>query len=143
MKIKRKGSVVWSGGLKDGKGEISTESGALSSYPYGFAARFEGQKGSNPEELIGAAHSACFTMALSKILGEAGVTAEKMQTSAAVTLEQVDGGFAITAIHLDLKANVPGVSKEEFETLAGKAKAGCPVSKVLDTEITLDVTLDE
>lgn len=143
MKIKRKGSVVWQGGLKDGKGEISTESGALSSYPYGFAARFEGQKGSNPEELIGAAHSACFTMALSKILGEAGYTAEKMETSAAVTLEKVDDGFAITAIHLDLKAKVPGASKEEFADLAAKAKSGCPVSKVLDTEITLDVTLEE
>lgn len=143
MKIKRKGSVVWSGGLKDGKGEISTESGALSGYPYGFAARFEGQKGSNPEELIGAAHSACFTMALSMILGEAGYTAEKMETSAAVTLEKVEDGFAITAIHLDLKAKVPGVSKDEFESLAGKAKAGCPVSKVLDTEITLDVTLED
>lgn len=142
MKIKRKGSVVWQGGIKDGKGEISTESGALSSYPYGFASRFEGQKGSNPEELIGAAHSACFTMALSKILGEAGFTADKMETSAVVTLEQVDGGFAITAIHLSLTAKIPGASQEEFEELAGKAKAGCPVSKVLNTEITLDTTLE-
>lgn len=142
MKIKRKGSVVWQGGIKDGKGEISTESGALSSYPYGFASRFEGQKGSNPEELIGAAHSACFTMALSKILGEAGFTADKMETSAVVTLEQVDGGFAITAIHLTLTAKIPGASQEEFEELAGKAKAGCPVSKVLNTEITLDTTLE-
>lgn len=142
MKIKRKGSVVWQGGIKDGKGEISTESGALSSYPYGFASRFEGQKGSNPEELIGAAHSACFTMALSKILGEAGFTADKMETSAVVTLEQVDGGFAITAIHLSLTAKIPGASQGEFEELAGKAKAGCPVSKVLNTEITLDTTLE-
>lgn len=142
MKIKRKGSVVWQGGIKDGKGEISTESGALSSYPYGFASRFEGQNGSNPEELIGAAHSACFTMALSKILGEAGFTADKMETSAVVTLEQVDGGFAITAIHLSLTAKIPGASQEEFEELAGKAKAGCPVSKVLNTEITLDTTLE-
>ncbi|WP_199195142.1 MULTISPECIES: OsmC family protein [Pirellulaceae] len=142
MKIKRKGSVVWQGGIKDSKGEISTESGALSSYPYGFASRFEGQKGSNPEELIGAAHSACFTMALSKILGEAGFTADKMETSAVVTLEQVDGGFAITAIHLTLTAKIPGASQEEFEELAGRAKAGCPVSKVLNTEITLDTTLE-
>lgn len=142
MKIKRKGSVVWQGGIKDGKGEISTESGALSSYPYGFASRFEGQKGSNPEELIGAAHSACFTMALSKILSEASFTADKMETSAVVTLEQVDGGFAITAIHLSLTAKIPGASQEEFEELAGKAKAGCPVSKVLNTEITLDTTLE-
>ncbi|PQO29879.1 OsmC family peroxiredoxin [Bremerella cremea] len=140
--MKRKGSVVWQGGIKDSKGEISTESGALSSYPYGFASRFEGQKGSNPEELIGAAHSACFTMALSKILGEAGFTADKMETSAVVTLEQVDGGFAITAIHLTLTAKIPGASQEEFEELAGRAKAGCPVSKVLNTEITLDTTLE-
>ncbi|WP_199193227.1 OsmC family protein [Blastopirellula marina] len=143
MKIKRKGSVVWQGGIKDGKGEISTESGALASYPYGFASRFEGQKGSNPEELIGAAHSACFTMALSLILGEAGFTAEKMETSAVVTLEQVENGYAITAIHLALTAKIPGATKEDLDELAAKAKVGCPVSKVLDTEITLDVTLED
>lgn len=143
MKIKRRGSAVWSGGLKDGKGGLTTESGALSGYPYGFAARFEGQKGSNPEELIGAAHAGCFTMALSMILGEAGLTAEKMETSAEVALEKVDDGFAITAVHLSLTGKVPGSTKEQFEELAGKAKAGCPVSKVLDTEITLDVTFEE
>ncbi len=107
MKIKRKGSAAWQGGIKDGKGSISTESGALSAYPYGFASRFEGQKGSNPEELIAAAHASCFTMALSKILGEAKLTAERMETSAEVTLEQVDGGWAVTASHLTLKAKVP------------------------------------
>src|SRR5450432_1610257 len=108
MKIIRSGSVVWQGGMKDGKGAISTESGALKDYPYGFASRFEGQKGSNPEELIGAAHSSCFTMALSLILGEAKLTAERMDTSAEVTLEQVEGGFAVTASHLTLKAKIPG-----------------------------------
>ena len=141
MKIKRRGSAVWQGGIKDGKGAISTESGALSSYPYGFAARFEGQRGSNPEELIGAAHASCFTMALSKILGEAKLTAEKMETSAEVTLEQVDGGFSITTIHLTLQAKIPGTDQATFETLAGKAKAGCPVSKLFKCEITLDAKL--
>src|SRR4051794_4191310 len=108
MKINRRGSAAWKGGIKDGKGTISTESGALSAYPYGFASRFEGQRGSNPEELIAAAHASCFTMALSKILGEAKLTAEQMDTSAEVTLEQVDGGWAITTVHLVLKAKIPG-----------------------------------
>ncbi|TWT30359.1 Peroxiredoxin OsmC [Posidoniimonas corsicana] len=142
MKIKRKGSAAWQGGLKDGRGEISTESGALSSYPYGFAARFEGQRGSNPEELIGAAHASCFTMALSKILGEAGLTADQLNTTADVMLEQVDGGFAITSVHLTLKGKVPGADQAKFDELADKAKAGCPVSKLLDTKITLDTTLE-
>ena len=141
MKIKRKGSAVWRGGLKDGKGAISTESGALKDYPYGFAARFEGQRGSNPEELIAAAHASCFTMALSLILGEAKLTAEHMETAAEVTLEQVEGGFAITAIHLTLKAKIPGADQATFEKLTGMAKAGCPVSKLLKAEITLDATL--
>ncbi len=141
MKIKRKGSAAWQGGIKDGKGSISTESGALSAYPYGFASRFEGQRGSNPEELIGAAHASCFTMALSKILGEANLTAEKMDTSAEVTLEQVEGGFAITTIHLTLKAKIPGADQATFESLAAKAKAGCPVSKLFKANITLDATL--
>src|SRR3984893_896016 len=107
MKIKRRGSAKWSGGIKDGKGAISTESGALKECPYGFAARFEGQKGTNPEELLGAAHAGCFTMALSLILGEAKLTATQMNTTAKVTLEQVEGGFAITAVHLTLKAKIP------------------------------------
>ena len=142
MQIKRTGSAIWHGGIKDGKGAISTESGALQSYPYGFTSRFEGQKGSNPEELIGAAHASCFTMALSLILGEAKLTAERMETSAAVTLEQVDGGYAITSIHLKLNAKIPGVTQTLFEELATKAKAGCPVSKLLNTEITLDAKLE-
>lgn len=141
MKITRKGSAVWQGGLKDGKGALTTESGALSSYPYGFSSRFEGVKGSNPEELLGAAHAGCFTMALSLILGEAKLTAEKMETSAAVTLEQVTDGFAITSVHLTLKAKIPGADQATFEKLTGMAKAGCPVSKLFKSEITLDATL--
>ena len=141
MKIKRKGSASWQGGLKDGKGTISTESGALKAYPYGFAARFEGQKGSNPEELIAAAHASCFTMALSLILGEAKLTATQMDTSAEVTLEQVEGGWAVTASHLTLVAKIPGVDQATFQQLAGKAKAGCPISKLLKTEISLDAKL--
>ncbi len=126
MKIKRRGSAVWQGGLKDGKGAISTESGALNACPYGFASRFEGQRGSNPEELIGAAHAACFSMALSLILGEAKLTAEQIDTTAEVILEQVEGGFAITAVHLTLKAKIPGADQEAFEKLANKAKARMP-----------------
>jgi osmotically inducible protein OsmC len=141
MKIQRTGSAAWSGGIKDGKGSISTQSGALKAYPYGFASRFEGQAGSNPEELLGAAHAACFTMALSLILGEAKLTAEKMETTARVTLEQVEGGWAINAVHLTLTAKVPGADQATFERLAAKAKAGCPVSKVLKADITLDAKL--
>ena len=141
MKIKRRGSAVWKGGLKDGKGSISTESGALQAYPYGFASRFEGQRGTNPEELIGAAHAGCFTMALSLILGEAKLVADQMDTSADVTLEQVEGGLAITAIHLTLKAKIPGTTQAAFQELANKAKAGCPVSKLLTANITLDAQL--
>lgn len=141
MKIKRTGSALWKGGLKDGKGAISTESGALNAHPYGFAARFEGVKGTNPEELLGAAHAGCFTMALSLILGEAKLTAEQMDTTAAVVLEQVEGGFAITSVHLTLKAKIPGTDDKTFQELAAKAKAGCPVSKLFKTEITLDASL--
>lgn len=141
MKINRSASAAWTGGLKDGKGSITTESGALSAYPYGFASRFEGKKGTNPEELLGAAHAGCFTMALSLILGEAKFTAEQMDTSAKVTLEQIDGGFAITAVHLTLKAKIPGIDQATFEELTAKAKAGCPVSKVLKANITLDASL--
>lgn len=141
MKINRNASAAWAGGLRDGKGSISTESGALSAYPYGFASRFEGVKGTNPEELLGAAHAGCFTMALSLILGEAKFTAEQMDTTAKVTLEQVEGGFAITAVHLTLHAKIPGIDQATFEELTAKAKAGCPVSKVLKANITLDASL--
>ncbi len=139
--MKTNGSAVWSGGIKDGKGAISTHSGALNSYPYGFASRFEGKPGTNPEELIGAAHAGCFTMALSLILGEANLTAEHMETKADVSLEKVGDGFEITAVHLTLSAKIPGADQAKFEELAGKAKAGCPVSKLLKTNITLDAKL--
>ena len=139
--MKTHGSAVWQGGIKDGKGAISTRSGALKDYPYGFASRFEGQRGSNPEELIAAAHAACFTMALSLILGEAKLTATEMDTTAKVAIEQVEGGFAITEVHLALKARIPGADQATFETLTAKAKAGCPVSKLLKAEITLEATL--
>jgi osmotically inducible protein OsmC len=135
------GSAVWSGGIKDGKGAISTKSGALKDYPYGFGSRFEGKPGTNPEELIGAAHAGCFTMALSLILGEANLTAEKMETQADVTLVKQGDGFAITAVHLTLKAKIPGADDAKFQELAAKAKAGCPVSKLLKAEITLDASL--
>ena len=135
------GSAVWSGGLKDGKGSISTKSGALKDYPYGFASRFEGKPGTNPEELIGAAHAGCFTMALSLILGEAKLTADKMETQADVTLEKQAEGFAITRVHLTLKAKIPGVDNAKFQELAAKAKVGCPVSKLLKADITLDASL--
>ena len=142
MSIKKKASAHWAGDLKTGIGSISTETGVLNKAPYGFKARFEGGKGTNPEELIGAAHAGCFTMALSLILSEAKLTATEMSTSAKVTLEQVDGGFAITAVHLTLKAKIPGADQKTFEELAGKAKAGCPVSKVLKANITLDALLE-
>lgn len=141
MKINRSGSAVWSGGLKDGKGAISTQSGALDAHPYGFGTRFEGVPGTNPEELIAAAHASCFTMALSLILGEAGLTAEKMETNAVVTLEQQEGGFAITGSKLTLKARIPGVDDAQFHELAAKAKANCPVSKLLNAQISLDAEL--
>jgi osmotically inducible protein OsmC len=140
--MKSQGSAVWSGGLKDGKGAISTQSGALKDYPYGFSSRFEGKTGTNPEELIGAAHAGCFTMALSLILGEAGFKADRMETKADVTLDKEGDGYAITSVHLTLKAKIPNIDQATFEELAGKAKAGCPVSKLLKTNITLDAALE-
>jgi osmotically inducible protein OsmC len=141
IKIKRHGSAAWKGGIKDGKGAISTESGALKTYPYGFASRFEGKPGTNPEELLAGAHAGCFTMALSLILGEAKLTAEQLDTSAEVVLEQVEGGYAITSVHLTLRAKVPGADQATFERLAAQAKAGCPVSKLFKAEISLDAQL--
>jgi lipoyl-dependent peroxiredoxin len=140
--MKKSGSAIWSGGLKDGKGAISTETGALNNHPYGFTARFEGGPGTNPEELIGAAHAGCFTMALSNILGEANLTASEMRTKADVTLERQADGFAITDVHLTLRAKVPGATPEQFTELANKAKVGCPVSKLLKANITLDAALE-
>jgi len=142
MKIIRKGSAKWSGGLKDGKGLISTESGALTDYPYGFSSRFEGQKGSNPEELIGAAHAGCFSMAFSALLGDAGFTPERIDTTAKVTIDKVEGGFAITRIDLDMTARIPEISASRFAEIANQAKEGCPVSKALaGTRIELNATL--
>ena len=142
MKIHRTGSAAWQGGIRDGKGTISTESGALTAHPYGFASRFEGKPGTNPEELLGAAHAGCFTMALSLILGEAKLVAERMETSARVTLEQVDGGYSITAVQLTLRATIPGADDATFQACAAKAKANCPVSKLFNAQITLDAQLD-
>ncbi len=139
--MKTQGSAVWHGGIKDGKGAISTKSGALKDYPYGFASRFEGQAGSNPEELIGAAHAACFTMALSLMLGEAELTADTMETTAEVTLDKDGDGFAVTSSHLTLKATIPGADEAKFQEIAAKAKANCPISKLLKAEITLQATL--
>ncbi|WP_414154550.1 OsmC family protein [Pseudomonas sp. BNK-43-a] len=139
--MKKTASAIWQGGLKDGKGLLSTESGALKQNPYGFNTRFEGSPGTNPEELIGAAHAGCFSMALSMMLGEAGLTPERIDTIAEVTLDKQADGFAITAVHLTLKAKVPGASEAQFQEIANKAKAGCPVSKVLNATIRLDATL--
>jgi osmotically inducible protein OsmC len=141
MAITKKASAHWEGDLKTGIGSISTETGVLREAPYGFKARFEGGKGTNPEELIGAAHAGCFSMAFSMILGDAGLTAESIDTNAEVTLDQVEGGFAITAVKLILKAKIPGASQAQFEELSNKAKEGCPVSKVLNAKISLDATL--
>jgi len=135
-------TAKWQGGLKDGKGWISSKSGALSEQPYGFASRFEGKPGTNPEELIGAAHAGCFTMALSLILEQAGFKADEMNTKAEITLEKQGDGFAITKSHLTLRAKIPGIDPAKFKELAGMAEKGCPVSKVLNAQITLDAALD-
>lgn len=140
--MKTYGKAVWHGGIKDGKGAISTRSGALSDYPYGFSSRFEGKPGTNPEELIGAAHAGCFTMALSLILGEANLKAERMETRAEVILDQVADGYAISSVHLTLTAKIPGADQATFVDCVTKAKLGCPVSKLLKAEITLDATLE-
>src|SRR3954451_21798075 len=121
------GSAKWQGGIRDGKGAISTKSGALSDYPSAFPSRFEGKAGTNPEELIGAAHAGCFTMALSKMLGDAGLKADRMENKADVKLDKEGEGFAITSVHLTLKAKVPGTDAAKFKEIAEKAKAGCPV----------------
>lgn len=140
--MKRKGSAVWKGGLKDGKGTISTQSGVLKETQYSFGTRFENGIGTNPEELIAGAHAGCFSMALSMILGEAGMKAESINTTATVSLEQKDGGFAITAVHLDVAARIPGADAKAFDKAANAAKAGCPVSKVLNAQITMDAKLE-
>jgi osmotically inducible protein OsmC len=135
-------SAKWQGGIKDGKGSISTQSGVLKDSPYGFKARFEGGPGTNPEELIAAAHAGCFSMALSLALGEAGMVAENIATQAKVTLDKVEGGFAITAVHLDVAVRIPGADQAAFDKAAQGAKAGCPVSKLLNAKITMDARLE-
>ncbi|MEO8135535.1 MAG: OsmC family protein [Betaproteobacteria bacterium] len=138
----KKAWAVWKGGIKDGGGTISTETGVLKEVPYGFKARFENGPGTNPEELIGAAHAGCFSMALSAQLGLAGLTAESIRTSAAVTLDKVGDGFEVTKVHLDLVAKIPGATQAAFETAANNAKKGCPISKLLKAEITMDAKLE-
>jgi osmotically inducible protein OsmC len=139
--MKRSASAVWKGGLRDGRGEVSTSSGALSNVPYNFSMRFENETGTNPEELIAAAHAACFSMALSLFLGNAGMTAESINTTATVTLEKVGDAFTVTASHLDTTVRIPNADKAKFQEAAEGAKAGCPISRLLNTKITLDAKL--
>jgi osmotically inducible protein OsmC len=139
--MQRTGSAHWSGGLKDGKGTVSTASGVLKETQYSFATRFENGVGTNPEELLAAAHAGCFTMALSKQLEDAGMKAQSLDTKATVTLDKVDGGFGITSVHLELTAKLPGADKAKFDAAAAAAKAGCPVSKLFNTKITLTANL--
>lgn len=137
----RKASAVWNGGIKDGGGKISTDSGVLKDTQYSFSTRFEDGIGTNPEELIAAAHASCFSMALSGQLGAAGLTADSINTTAAVRLEKLEDGFAITKVHLDVTAKIPGADDAAFQTAAANAKAGCPISKLLKAEITMDAKL--
>ena len=137
----RKASAVWKGSLKEGKGTISSDSGVLSNTPYSFSTRFENAKGTNPEELIAAAHAGCFTMALSAQLGTAGITPESLETTASLTLDKLDAGWTITKVHLDVAARIPGVDKAAFDKAAENAKAGCPVSRLLKAEITMTARL--
>ena len=139
--MKRNASAVWKGGLKDGKGTISSDSGVLADTQYSFSTRFEDGKGTNPEELIAAAHAGCFSMALSAQLGNAGLTAQSIDTTATVTLEKLEAGFTVTEVHLKLVAKIPGADKAAFETAANNAKAGCPISRLLNAKITLDAQL--
>lgn len=140
--MQRKASAVWQGGLKDGKGSISTDSGVLSNTQYSFSTRFENGTGTNPEELIAAAHAGCFSMALSAQLGEAGIKPQKIETTATVTLDKVEGGFAVTESHLEVKATIPGGDQGAFEKAANNAKAGCPISKLLNARISMNASLE-
>ena len=139
--MQSKAKAIWQGTIKEGEGHLTTTSDALRDVSYTFKTRFEGANGTNPEELLGAAHAGCFSMALSMILGEAGHTPDKIETHATVTLEQEGDGFAIKTVHLDVTAAVPGASDADFQEAAGKAKGGCPMSKVLNAEITMDAKL--
>jgi osmotically inducible protein OsmC len=140
--MQRKGSAVWKGGLKDGNGQVSTGSGGLSAAPYTFASRFESGGKTDPEELIAAAHAACFSMALSGQLGAANLKADSIATTATVTMEKTDAGMTVTASHLVVKARVPGADRAAFEKAANNAKAGCPISRLLNAKITMDATLE-
>jgi osmotically inducible protein OsmC len=140
--MKRKASAQWQGGLKDGKGTISTDSGVLSDTQYSFSTRFEEGVGTNPEELIAAAHAGCFTMALSGQLGGAGLTAEKINTTATVTMEKLDAGWTVSKVHLDVTAKIPGADEQALQTAANNAKAGCPISRLLNAEITMEAKLE-
>jgi osmotically inducible protein OsmC len=140
--MQRKATAVWEGGLKDGKGRLTTDSRALADTPYSFGTRFEGTPGTNPEELIGAAHAGCFSMALSLQLGEAGIRPERIETKCTITFEKLDTGFTITRSHLDVAVRAPGADRAKFEAATQNAKAGCPVSKVLQAEISMDARLE-
>lgn len=139
--MQRKGSAVWSGDLKTGKGKVSTESGALKDNAYGFNTRFEDTPGTNPEELVGAAHASCYAMAMSLGLGEKDLKADEINASAKVTLSEVDGGFAVTKVHLDVSAKIPGISEADFQEVAEATKKNCPISKLLTADITMDAKL--
>lgn len=140
--MKRKASAVWMGGLKDGKGTVSTGSGTLSDARYSFTSRFEEGTGTNPEELVAAAHAGCFSMALSGQLGAAGMTAESIRTAATLTMDKLEAGWTVTEIHLDVTAKIPGADAAAFQTAAANAKAGCPISRLLNTKITMDAKLE-
>ena len=140
--MKRKASAVWRGGLKDGKGTISSESGVLKETPYSFSTRFENGIGTNPEELIAAAHAGCFSMACSAELGKAGITPESIHTTANITMDKTDAGWTVTESHLDVAAKIPGVDPAKFTAAANAAKAGCPISRLLKANVTMDAKLE-
>jgi lipoyl-dependent peroxiredoxin len=140
--MRRSASAIWQGGLKDGKGTVSTESGVLKQSPYSFSTRFEGQPGTNPEELIAAAHAGCFSMALSAELGKAALTPETIRTTAALTMDKTESGWTVTQIHLDVTVKLPNADAGKFEAAANAAKAGCPISRLLNTKITMDAKLE-
>jgi osmotically inducible protein OsmC len=139
--MNRKASAVWEGDLKSGKGSVSTDSGALKQTQYSFSTRFENGVGTNPEELIAAAHAGCFSMALSAELGKAGLTPQRIATNATLTMDKTEAGWTVTAIHLDTQVTMPGADRAKFEAAANAAKAGCPISRLLNTKITLDAKL--
>lgn len=140
--MKRSASALWQGGLKEGKGTVSTESGVLNQSPYSFSTRFEGRPGTNPEELIAAAHAGCFSMALSAELGKAALTPQAIRTQATLTMDKTDAGWTVTQIHLDVTVNLPGADAAKFAAAANAAKAGCPISRLLNTRITMDAKLE-